>query len=1055
LTDTQIDSIGYKTKGNRILCPITDHRGRVGGIKVWDWDAKDESGKVKPGRKKYCWQGQPGENVLNDGQLPIAVYGAELAHGVVALTEGMEIKPALASARLNLPVIGTNGSNFVGSWQRKKEALEAMGASIIRIYPDAGAITNPQLVEQYRQVIQRAQADGYRVEIAWWGQFLKHHGDIDEINDRTLAKIRYLTPDKFEGMVRIGGLFHQYLESTSLTEKGSGDKVEVIDVEYLSERFPDGHGVFRPGKGHGIKSGMGTGKTTVINHGIVAELPGIGLINLGYRNTLQEQFSAGLERFSNGERTARHVSEVNDFWLNPAQCIRLCLDSLLKLPCWEDESQALHYFDRKYILLDEVMADLKHLLFSSTLKDKRFEVLKRLNLALQRCAGFVYADTGLADWAVRFLGEISGKPQEITHNTRRKTKAKLTLLEGTIHDEQFKKNDNSPLLLDMVEAAMRGESFAVASDSQHFIEKLELSLVQDFGITTRIIRIDGKTTELKYTKEFVRDTERVLEELYGEPVILLFTTSAESGIDIPNRGIFSAVYGFYFGVIHAEQFCQMLGRVRDQEAERKVWIGSHAIASDDDETNFDAEALEYWQSKFLSLQANLLLGEMPSLVSMAQEIERELTRERKIAYDLKALRNFEKRNLRDCTIQRLLDCGYSLTKVTLDRTSAMDEVKERLKEAGEDVKRQNCQDVATACNDYIGKPYKPTSTDATWAERCAQEKSQWFDRLPGFWGDEDDPVTYYTMDTDRLYTLKYGQRGLVRGLELYHLSQNLDQAKTIAQNRYLRMLEQGFAPWDDRTQYLKARALSHLPLAELIEALLEGPVTTESAIAQSIMAKVTHRFKSDGRRLTIFSVLGKRPGKSIARYLSHLCRIIGIPVYVKRGPDRKPEQDSLHLSSKQWKEIQPILEELKTAIATRYSRLCTGEDFSTRAQKLGPLVRGQTKMLEPSPTIDLSVTKNEEEAIKADSVFCRGTNQENTENRTVGAATDAAPGPDQWQPYRDGMVASLGQWVNHVLYGVCRVEQWGRFGIDLTLNGVPLPPCDSGQITHVWQALLA
>lgn len=144
------------------------------------------------GRPKY--RSFKGSN-LKSGEFPIAVYGHELAQGTTWATEGLEYKPARTYLRLQVPVIGHNGSNFTSSKGQVREALARLKTKTVIIAPDGGVVINPNLINQYREAIAFYRSLGYTVLIAWWGQFTKADGDIDEIAD--LSRIQYISPETF------------------------------------------------------------------------------------------------------------------------------------------------------------------------------------------------------------------------------------------------------------------------------------------------------------------------------------------------------------------------------------------------------------------------------------------------------------------------------------------------------------------------------------------------------------------------------------------------------------------------------------------------------------------------------------------------------------------------------------------------------------------------------------------------------------------------------------------------------------------------------------------
>ena len=221
LPDDLIDSIGYRSLPNQwqplgqghdltfgigkggnlknhtpgILCPFQGASGAFVGAKVWNYDYQTN------GQPKYYWLGRDGHKLPN-GELPHAVYGADLATpgGVVALCEGLEIKPALAALALGIPVIGTNGSAFDSSPETLKQTLTTLGAQTVVFYPDAGAVINPNLPARYIGAADLIESFGLTVAFAWWGQTEKSAGDIDEISPETLASAVLISPAEFKAL---------------------------------------------------------------------------------------------------------------------------------------------------------------------------------------------------------------------------------------------------------------------------------------------------------------------------------------------------------------------------------------------------------------------------------------------------------------------------------------------------------------------------------------------------------------------------------------------------------------------------------------------------------------------------------------------------------------------------------------------------------------------------------------------------------------------------------------------------------------------------------------
>ena len=219
LTDQQIEALGYRSvkkfqviEGNirfgvrsgrllnkvqgeyveGVLIPVPDHLGNYTALRIYNPSHKEN------GLPKYF---PLVGSRLKTGEIPLAVYGAEKAKGVTGISEGLEFKPAIASLREKMPVIGGNGVNHASSPQQLKEILEALNTSLVVLYVDAGMLGNQTVLAAYGRTIKLVESWGYQVVIAWWGQFTKADGDIDEISDDRLAQIQYLNPVQFWDLV--------------------------------------------------------------------------------------------------------------------------------------------------------------------------------------------------------------------------------------------------------------------------------------------------------------------------------------------------------------------------------------------------------------------------------------------------------------------------------------------------------------------------------------------------------------------------------------------------------------------------------------------------------------------------------------------------------------------------------------------------------------------------------------------------------------------------------------------------------------------------------------
>ncbi|MGB3496525.1 MAG: hypothetical protein WBA57_27605, partial [Elainellaceae cyanobacterium] len=367
LPGVQIDGHGLNTQAG-YLCPIRNADGLIVGAQVR---------LREPGNGgKYRWLSGATKKRPNgatphtqNGELPLSAYRPENPNErAIALVEGVGAKPFIASERLNLATIGAAGGQFASSSKTLKASLEKLSAELgtkrIEFYPDAGMLDEKHetVRQQYQAAWRLIKEWGYELAIAWWGQFDKADGDIDELED--LGAIGFISPADFDRLVWI----QQYKSASKAAWRRT--KAFTPDREVF-QRYVS----IEPGELtydiHAFLSTMGSGKTAEI----ARILSGIdaGAIAIGSRNSLLLQ---SCERW--GGFYHLHNDSAFGLTADPHSRIACCIDSLLH---FEN-----HHFDGKILILDEVVSVIKHALLSSTLKDKRQKCLAKLEQAIKRAS---------------------------------------------------------------------------------------------------------------------------------------------------------------------------------------------------------------------------------------------------------------------------------------------------------------------------------------------------------------------------------------------------------------------------------------------------------------------------------------------------------------------------------------------------------------------------------------------------------------------------------------------------------------------------------------------
>lgn len=891
-------------KHSGIACPAFDGNGRVIGYQI------RLTKKVVTGGKYRWGYGQVSSHLPN-GELPLnVVKRTDPTNPHIHLPEGI-LKPYVASCRLNINCIGAAGGNHAGSPEQLKAAIDELltddPEQFIVIVPDAGAVLNENVLRQYENTAKLISDWGYgdRLRFASWDQVNKSDQDIDEIDgDR---QINYITPTDFKKIAQRQKNWQDWKKYQSLlTAKKVIKHGQTITKTVINQPDMSGVELFVAGRSVGVKGGMGLGKT----HEMVKQCQQLnGLIIPGYRNSLGRQTANKINNHV-GKAEMVQMAEFCYQDILDNTMLHLCLDSIPKLVEMLGRMMAYHrqsleeYVSDKFIFIDELMSVIIHLFFSGTLTGKRIEGLMGFITMLRNCKGLAYADANLADWAVELMAYWSQKDQDIIINTHNNISAKLTFLEGTIEGERVKKHDNHGFLLEMKECLDNGQPIAVCSDSQTFIESCEEYLLT-FCPNAKIKRIDAKTASESESKRLMEDPDQWLRDNPGYS--LLYNTSAESGIDISIRDYFAGHWGFYFGVINCNSFLQLMGRIRDQNVPRSVWVRTFFIASNDDQVSFSAEVYEHYERQGLILESKLLMD--AESVNRIQLIhQNSFPVESGAALQARAILNYERRNLRECALACFEKSGYQITKATMVRTDEIKAAKGSFKIAKETVKVQNITDIATASSKYVGKPLIRLSMDSNYADQCAIKKAQWCDRLPGLLNPDD-------MDSELLRLAIYDAPRLISGMEKLVLVNNPELLRVIGKARLDKILERNAAiPWAKNNQYLECRLLSAIGIGALVETFIsEGGLSRDDEIVVNLHSKMKGVISIDGVKGRGSHFLKRSIPQDPIKLASLMLSKVGIPHNVKNG--------AITWNAKLMGRILPYREAIEASIKERFQAM--------------------------------------------------------------------------------------------------------------------------------------
>lgn len=924
--------------GSGYIYPIRNAQGQIQGAQiraiVIGQDEPSHEGKTQ---SKYMWlSGGGGRGTLQifpdsqqRGELPLAAhFPSEIKSLAIGLCEGTGVKPFLAAQRLGIPVIGAAGGQHASSprllktyireirnwfWKLfnpsigvKAPVLHNVNKCNIQFYPDAGCLQNPNVLRQIGSTLHLLR--DYFPVVAWWNQIEKSAGDIDEINIST--PITFLTDSEFLALANPKPLFKPQLEEITPEAVKEDQKVtfcitssvpEESQTEILSlnhrEFVPDNYRLkekpewvaknwnrwtlrrkFSAQKTSETtwfeyelpaentlflaRSGIGSGKTTQLTKWLT-ELKNEGCIVLGYRNTLLIQFCELLNRLlSDGFFEHLHVHNGKARISDQFAKLLLCVDSLLHFSP-ED-------FNGKNLVIDELMSVILHLHTSSTIKfpDK---IQYLFSEAIKRCKRVICFDGLLADWAVDYLKAIDPTKEIVTvKNIAQRDKAPINLLLGTEIEEKIKALDHSPWLKMVLEESRLP---AICSDSRDFCEAME-KLLTAKGL--KVLRVDSKTVSEKNVKDFLEDCDDYIER--EKPDALVYSPSAESGLNISIKGYFTEHFSFFFGVLGVDSIIQMLGRIRDtcpkfvwatewsrcadtgmQSSHEEVIRKAHMYGMTIDAMEATSAALELLENAKEGMNHEELLEKIKEASKTLKSFIKENDDQHfRAACTLQAIKNFERSNLRECLIHALREENY---KVKLCVGNPEKAIATKVKSEKKEVRLEKCLDIFNAEMIPVDL-VRDNSYDATWKERCENTNAIHRKRFPGIETTEIWSVDYFDL-------VLHKDRNFLNSSELRWLLKHPQVALRMQQTMWSKKLS--YPPEQISLIRLRSRRAVVEALRELeIEQYLEPGATFHQDCGEF---KATAAM---GRQKDIAAVLGFQPGKqSPAQYVGKLLALIG------------------------------------------------------------------------------------------------------------------------------------------------------------------------------------
>ena len=593
------------------------------------------------------------------------------------------------------------------------------------------------------------------------------------------------------------------------------------------------------GKITAIKSGLATGKTEHLKNKVAADKTGVQ-INLTYRNSLGLQLAEKLGSY--------HLDAHDGYkmFANPDARLTLCVDSLLKIP--------LERLEGCTLIIDESASVIKHLLTSRTLFEKRLDILDRFELACQKCDRIVLTDGHQADWVVSYVSRLSGKAATKIENLFKGDTPPVFFVRPEADQSMKKFNEwYTQQILDSVCPAL-------ATDSVEKAEAIAKLLEVSHGPG---ILLTAKTVNEPWAKEFLADPDAYIRK--HRPAWLIYSPTAESGVDISIMHKFSDMFCWFVGCIGVDECLQMSRRVRHPQR-ITVFAAERGFGS-----SKDGDATYYKQisaaiEERVSAEARALTDEALSIATREAIAEQARSPHHETYCKIKAKENFERRDLRGYLFKAFEVGGYAPQWVEAGSSDS-----DQHSEAKQECRDRAAKQIFDAEDIDLNKALEiERSYSASWAERCQAIKARLKDRLPGI---ERSPL--WTWEFVRL--VRFEDRALLSKLEASWLFKNQEDAEYLQRRKWKQQLRTFLPDISDR--WVKLRVLKTLGIEKFLD-----PDRSCTADSPEVLDFIKHCKKK-----AVANVLGYPDKKAPMRYINRLLASTGVKLVaqqIREGSER-------------------------------------------------------------------------------------------------------------------------------------------------------------------------
>lgn len=549
-----------------IVAPVFNHDGLIVtlGVRL----NESENGRYRT-LTSATKRNPDGVTVHLNGEIPVTVIEpSKFVSDSIWVTEGVILKPNIASDRLGVPVVGASSGRFDGSPQTVKAALEYLSAkyqtNILTFAVDGGDVVNRSGVpERWQQQFEFLSSLGYQCRVAWWGQITKEHSDIDELED--YSQIKYITPSEFLSITQ------EHKVEKPKTEKSKSTKPDEWKEAYELKRKDRARFKFTRNAQIVVKDGfLPSIKLEAIPPGIIGLIGdwGIGksflisslckewkgkIIQVAHLNALLSNTAPKFDCF--------HHQELKEMQLGVTSAPRLSITDISLAAMFDPEKWAK---GEPFILtLDEIEQVLNSIQTNSNLKGKlRLKARIKLEWLIRNATYVIASDRDLCDETLNYIEQVRGdnKKAFVIHHTGKKGINRQPI----VFNSNSKKDE---VLTRLINDAKLGKKIIIPCENKSDLLAIELQLLEAGIPDKSMFFAHGDNSNESGIKELIGKAD----EIYTDYQILGYTMTMGTALSFEKEH-FGKCYAFFSGdVLSANAQAQMLFRYRP-DCDITVWI---------------------------------------------------------------------------------------------------------------------------------------------------------------------------------------------------------------------------------------------------------------------------------------------------------------------------------------------------------------------------------------------------------------------------------------------------------------------------------------------------